>query len=396
MTSGPASYFIDWSGNDMNVPMLDLQAQLQTIRDELRQAVVDVVESTCYTSGPRIEEFEARIAQFLGAGRAIGVSSGTDALLVSLMALGVGPGDLVLTTPFSFFATAGVIARLYATPVFVDIDPQTFNLDPQALKQWFDGNPGELERVKAIIPVHLFGQCADMDAILAIAREHNVAVIEDAAQALGSSYPSKDGLKRAGVMGDAGCFSFYPTKNLGALGDAGMVATTDAALGDKIAKMRTHGSYPADKYRHGIIGGNFRIDAIQAAALGVKLNYLDAWNAKRRENAAYYDEHLHAGALKSPALAYGREHHIYHQYVLRVAERRDELKAFLTESGIGCAVFYPLPFHLQECFAALGYKAGDFPQSEQAAQEALALPIYPELTREMQDCVIEKIVGFVG
>lgn len=376
----------------MKVPLLDLKAQLEQIRDELQTAVTDVLESTRYIMGPQVTELERQIAAYCEADYAVGVSSGTDALLVALMALDIQPGDLVLTTPYSFFATAGVVARLHAVPVFVDIDPKTYNLDPVALKRWFTDNPEQIARVKAIIPVHLYGQCADMDPILALAAEHKIPVIEDAAQAIGARYPSEGGLKKAGSMGLMGCFSFFPSKNLGGIGDGGMVTTNDGELAEKLIKLRNHGSHP--KYYHALIGGNFRLDPIQAAALLVKLKYLDQWHTARQHNAAYYDEHLNQPGMQTPIIAYQREYHIYNQYILSVPQKRDELRKYLNENEIGHEVYYPVPFHLQECFRYLGYEQGAFPHSEYAAEHTIALPIYPELSEEQQAYVVEKIRKF--
>ena len=374
----------------MKVPLLDLKAQLQTIEKDVKTAVNKVVDSTRYIMGPKVEELEAKIAEYTGAKYATGVSSGTDALLISLMALNIGPGDIVITTPFSFFSTAGVIARLGATPAFVDIDPDTYNLSPAALRKWFELETDKRDKVKAILPAHLYGQCADMDPILEIAGEYNIPVIEDAAQAIGARYPSKTGTKKAGTMGTMGCFSFFPSQNLGAMGDGGMVVTNDAGINEKLKKLRNHGAEP--KYYHAMIGGNFRLDSIQAAILLVKLPHLDKWHSMRQKNAAYYDRNLNIEGVKSPTVAYKREYHIYNQYVISVMEQRDELKKFLTENNIGTEIYYPVPFHKQECFRYLGYKSGDFPNSEYAATHTIALPIYPELTIEMQDYVIEKII----
>ena len=378
----------------MKVPLLDLNAQLKTIEKEVKDAVNEVIDSTRYIMGPKVEELEAKIAEYVGARYATGVSSGTDALLISLMALDIGPGDIVITTPFSFFATAGVIARLSATPVFVDIDPDTYNLSPDALRHWFGVNKEKIGRVKAIIPVHLYGQCVDMGPILSIAGEYNIPVIEDAAQAIGARYPSQSGTKKAGAMGTMGCFSFFPSKNLGAMGDGGMVVTNDADIDEKLKKLRNHGAKP--KYYHAQIGGNFRLDPIQAAILLVKLPHLDKWHSMRQKNAAYYDENLNVKGIKKPVIAYKREFHIYNQYVVSVMEQRDNLRKLLAENSIGTEIYYPVPFHEQECFRYLGYKSGDFSNSEYAATHTIALPIYPELTTEMQDYVIEKIGEFYG
>lgn len=374
----------------MKVPLLDLKAQLQTTEKEVKVAVNEVIDSTRYIMGPKVAELEEQIAEYAGAKYATGVSSGTDALLISLMAMDIGPGDIVITTPFSFFATAGVIARLGAIPAFVDIDPDTYNLSPTALLKWFESETEKRNKVKAIIPVHLYGQCVDMDPIIAIAGRYNIPVIEDAAQAIGARYPSKTGTKKAGTMGTMGCFSFFPSKNLGAMGDGGMVVTDDAAIDEKLKNLRNHGAKP--KYYHALIGGNFRLDSIQAAILLVKLPHLDNWHSMRQKNAAYYDENMNVKGIKKPLVAYKRESHIYNQYVISVAEKRDELRKFLAEHNIGTEIYYPVPFHEQECFRSLGYKSGDFPNSEYAAKHTIALPIYPELTTEMQDYVIEKIV----
>ena len=376
----------------MKVPLLDLKPQLQSLEKEIKNAVNEVIDSCMYILGPKVSNLEKEVAAYSGAGFGVGVTSGTDALLVALMALDVKPGDLVLTTPYSFFATAGVVARLNATPVFVDIDPVTYNISPAALAAWFDANPDKAKKVKAIIPVHLYGQCADMDAIMAIANAHGVAVIEDAAQAIGAKYPSKTGLKKAGAMGTMGCFSFFPSKNLGCLGDGGMVVTSDAALADKLIKLRNHGMDP--KYYHKMVGGNFRLDALQAAVLSVKLPHLDSWHAARQKNAAFYDEHLTAPGLNTPQAVYGRENHIYNQYMLSVPGKRDELRDFLVKNEIGHDVYYPVSFHEQECFKDLGYKTGDFPASEYASQHVIALPIYPDLATEQLAFVAEKINEF--
>lgn len=376
----------------MKIPLLDLKAHLKSLDREIKQAVSEVIDSTTYIMGPKVEELEKKIAEYSGAKDGIGVSSGTDALLVSLMALDVGPGDIVITTPYSFFASAGVIARLNATPVFVDIVPETFNIDPSQLRIWFEKEKTLRNKVKAIIPVHLFGQSADMDPILDIGREFNVPVIEDAAQAIGTTYPSRDGIKKAGSMGLMGCFSFFPSKNLGGVGDGGMVVTSDTAIAEKLRRLRNHGAKP--KYYHSLIGGNFRLDPIQAAVLLVKLPHLEKWHAKRRENAQLYDELILSPNIKKPIVAYGRQNHIYNQYVITVNERRDEFREFLNRSEIGNEVYYPVSFHEQECFRYLGLKLGDYPNSERAARNSLALPIYPELTQDMQKYVADKIQEF--
>jgi dTDP-4-amino-4,6-dideoxygalactose transaminase len=374
----------------MRVPLLDLRPQLADVEAELKAAVLEVVESTRYVMGPKVELFEEAVADYVGCRYAIGVSSGTDALLASLMALGVGAGDRVVTSAYSFFATAGVIARLGATPVFADVDPDTLNLDPGALRACLDGEGGD--RVRAVVPVHLFGQCADMDPIVEIAAERGIPVVEDAAQAIGARYPSRRGEKCAGSLGALGCFSFFPSKNLGALGDGGLVVTDDEQLRDQLVCLRDHGA--RERYHHAQIGGNFRLDAIQAAALLVKLPILERWHEARRRNAAYYDEEIDDKVLRTPVAAWGRGAHVYNQYVIGVPDRRDDLKRFLAEREIGSEVYYPIPFHLQACFAPLGYSRGDFPNAEFAAEHSLALPVYPGLTREMQDHVVAAIGAF--
>ncbi len=377
----------------MKVPLLDLKAQLNSIENEVKDAVNEVIDSTRYIMGPKVEALESQIAAYTGVKYGIGVSSGTDALLVSLMALDVKPGDLVVTTPFSFFATAGVIARLNAVPVFVDIDPDTYNMSPLALRRWFEKHPEEAHRVKAIIPVHLYGQCAQMDPICELANTHGIPIVEDAAQAIGAEYPSKSGPKKAGSMGTLGCFSFFPSKNLGGMGDGGMVVTDDPGLHEKLKMLRNHGANP--KYYHAMIGGNFRLDPIQAAVLLVKLPYLDQWHAMRQQNAAYYDEKQKDLVVKTPVIAYQRQSHIYNQYVISVPEKRDELRQFLADNDVNTEIYYPVSFHMQACFSELGYREGDFPESEYAAQHTIALPVYPELTDEMQDYVVDRIeAGF--
>ncbi len=373
----------------MKIPLLDLKAQLKTIETEIKNAVNEVIDSTRYIMGPKVEALEDEIAAYTGAKYGTGVSSGTDALLVSLMALNIKPGDLVITTPFSFFATAGVIARLNAKPVFVDIDPDTYNMSPDALKQWFKTHLDETHRVKAIIPVHLYGQCADMYPICELADAHNIPIVEDAAQAIGAQYPSSSGPKKAGSMGDLGCFSFFPSKNLGCIGDGGMVVTNDPELNEKLKILRNHGAKP--KYYHAMIGGNFRLDPIQAAVLLVKLPHLNQWHTMRQENAAYYDEKLKDMGIKTPTVAYQRNCHIYNQYVISVPENRDGLRQLLTDNDVNTEIYYPVSFHMQACFKDLGYREGDFPNSEYAANHTLALPVYPELTPEMQDYVVNKI-----
>jgi dTDP-4-amino-4,6-dideoxygalactose transaminase len=373
----------------MQVPLLDLQLQYAPLKSQILAEIEAVADSQALILGPKTEQFEKAVAAYCGAGHALGVSSGTDAQLVVLMALGIGPGDKVITTPYTFFSTASGIARLGATPVFVDIDPATYNIDPVKLAQALNNS----RQVKAIIPVHLYGQCADMAAILALGKTHGVPVLEDAAQALGAQHS----LGGAGTMGEAGWFSFYPTKNLGAFGDAGMVVCRDAALAARIKALRNHGMEV--RYYHQWIGGNFRIDAIQSAILNVKLPHLDAWSAGRRARAAYYRQAFAALELPLtlPVEAFADSglpnHHIYNQFIIR-APRRDDLRAHLTKAGIGSEIYYPVPLHLQECFRYLGYREGDFPESERAARETLALPIFPELTTGQQDCVVAQIAAF--
>jgi dTDP-4-amino-4,6-dideoxygalactose transaminase len=375
----------------MRVPLLDLKAQFAGIRAEIKPVVDEIMDSQSFILGPKVEALERAVAAYSGAKFAIGVSSGTDALLVALMALDIKPGDEVITTPFTFFATAGVIARMQAIPVFVDIDPATFNIDPNEIEK------AVTIKTKAIIPVHLFGQCAQMAPILEMASHHGIPVIEDAAQSIGAEYRGK----RAGSMGNLGIFSFFPSKNLGGFGDGGMVITNDVELADKIKLLRHHGA--ENSYDHRYVGGNFRLDALQAAVLSVKLGHLEKWSAARRRNADYYNSRFtELGLLKNNLVALPvpshKQHgdancHIYNQYTLRVKDR-DKLRAYLINAGIGSAVYYPLPLHLQECFRYLGYKGGDFPISEKAAQEVLSIPIYPELTLDQKEYVVEKIYSF--
>ena len=373
----------------MSVPLLDLRRQYAPLKPQFLAAFEAVADSQALILGPRTEAFERAVADYCGVPHAIGCSSGTDAQLLLLMALGIGPGDVVVTTPYTFFATAGCVARLGARPVFVDIDPATFNIDPAKLADTLNRTPN----VRAIIPVHLFGQCADMAAILDLGKTHGVPVLEDAAQALGARHP----LGHAGTLGAAGWFSFYPTKNLGAFGDAGMVVCHDDALAAKMRALRNHGMEP--RYYHPLIGGNFRIDAIQSAILHLKLPHLDQWSAGRRDRAAFYRREMErAGLLAHLTLPVeswpgGELHHIYNQFIIRTP-RRDALRSHLTALGIGTEIYYPLPLHQQECFASLGYKAGDFPESERAAAETLALPIFPELTEPEQAEVVESLRTF--
>ncbi len=376
-THGPVS-------GGRRVPLLDLRAQYQPLRDEIETAMRRVVESQHFILGPEVDALEREIAAYCGSRYALGVSSGTDALLVALMALGVGAGDEVITTPFTFFATAGTVARLGARTVFVDIDPRTFNIDPRGIEAALT------PRTKAIVPVHLFGRLADMDAIVPLARAAGVPVIEDAAQAIGAHDAHGH---RAGAIGEIGAFSFFPSKNLGAFGDAGMVTTSDAALDHLLRRLRVHGMEP--KYVHEIVGGNFRLDALQAAVLRVKLRHLDAWHEGRRRNAATYRALFADAGLPEVVLPEDVPGHIYNQFVVRVAQR-DALRAHLEAEGVGTEVYYPLPLHRQACFAPLGYGPGDFPHSEAAAREVLALPIYPELAEADLAHVVGSIARFYG
>jgi dTDP-4-amino-4,6-dideoxygalactose transaminase len=395
------------------VPLLDLKAQYATIREELREAIDRVAESQHFILGPEVEGLEAEVASYSQCEYGIGVSSGSDALLVTLMAINLKPGDEVITTPYTFFATAGAVSRLGAKPVFVDIDPLTYNIDPAQIEAAIT------ERTRAIIPVHLYGQMTGMDPIMEIASRHNLYVIEDAAQAIGA----EENGRRAGSIGHFGCFSFFPSKNLGGFGDGGMVTTNDPKLADMVKLLRNHGYRP--KYYNKVVGGNFRLDAIQAAVLRVKLKYLDAWTAARQRNAAHYrDLFNEAGlAIDPSAVNYNSAQgsavktvegksvplsatsgvvlpteapnvrHIYNQFVIR-SGRRDELMRHLKERKIGTEIYYPVPMHMQECFAELNHKAGDFPLSESAAHETLALPIYPELTEEQLSSVVNAITEF--
>ena len=379
----------------MNVPLLDLKAQYGPLREEIRSAIDEVCDAQYFILGPKVVGFESETAAYCGSADAVGVSSGSDALIISLMALGIGPGDAVITTPFTFFATVGAIERCGATPVFADIDPLTFNINPSAIAEllahWPDRFAGLTPR--AIMPVHLYGQCADMDAIMALAQQHDLAVVEDGAQAIGAQYPSVDGVKRAGSMGSTGCFSFFPSKNLGGFGDGGLVTTQDAELAERLRQMRNHGMDP--RYYHKMVGGNFRLDALQAAVLSVKLPRLDAWHAARRSNAATYTAAFDGSAVETPLMVYADsavdQPHIFNQYIIRVPNR-DAVKEHLVAQGIGCDIYYPLCLHQQECFAGLGYSDGDFPEAERAAAEVLALPVYPELTDAMQAYVAQSVL----
>ncbi len=372
----------------MAVPLLDLKAQYQSLRAELDAAVLAVMESQVFIGGPEVEACEAALADYCRVEHAIGVSSGTDALLLALMAEGIGPGDEVITSPFTFFATGGCIHRVGATPVFVDILPETFNIDPRAVAAAIT------PRTRALMPVHLFGQCADMDPLLDHVKMNGLTLFEDAAQAIGAESRGR----RAGTMGDYGCFSFFPSKNLGGAGDGGMVSTGDAEKAKRLRRLRNHGSEP--KYYHRDIGGNFRLDAIQAAVVRVKLRHLDRWTEARQRNAALYDRLFEASGLADGPLRLPSHppltgacscRHVFNQYTLR-AERRDALRAFLLQRGIGHEVYYPVPLHLQECFAFLGYAKGSLPESERAANEVISLPIYPELG----EARIREVVGAIS
>ncbi len=398
----------------MPVPLLDLKRQYALLREEIEARVRGVMDSQQFILGPEVENFEAGVRQLSGAGAAVGMSSGTDAQIAALMALKIGPGDAVLTTPYTFFATAGCLSRVGARPVFVDIDPATFNISPVAMAEYLENVArrdahGVLriptgEPLRAVVPVHLFGLCAEMDPILRLAADYHLPVLEDASQAIGAEYPLTRGEARpaqAGTMGELGWFSFFPSKNLGAFGDGGLTTARDPALTPLLKAIRMHGMEA--QYFHRFVGGNFRLDALQAAVLSVKLPHLGAWAAARRERANDYRAAFRrAGLLEKvtlPAEPYAeqglRNHHIYHQYVVRVAaHERDALRAHLTARQIGCAIYYPLALHQQECFRSLGYRAGDFPAAEAAARESLALPIFPELTNSEQQEVVGAIADF--
>jgi len=366
--------------------MLDVAAQHAPLIDRLTDKAADVIRSGRYILGPEVVAFEREVAEYIGADHAVGVSSGTDALMVALMALGIGPGDEVVTTPFSFFATAGCIARVGATPVFVDIRPDTFNIDVEQVAA------AVTNRTRAILPVHLFGQACDMQALSGVATTHGLPIVEDAAQAIGTKSP----LGPVGTLGAYGCFSFFPSKNLGGFGDSGLVTTQDPALAEKARVMRAHGSNP--KYFHSVIGGNFRIDALQAALLRVKLPELEGWTSRRRENASRYDAAFSASGLDESLLRPPPrrfEGHVYNQYVLR-SSRRDELQAHLQAEKIATAIYYPVPLHRQECFAYLGYREGSLPVSEKASDEVLALPIFAGLGQVRQSRIIDTVIGFLG
>jgi dTDP-4-amino-4,6-dideoxygalactose transaminase len=386
----------------MNVPLLDLQAQYATIKDKVRAAVDSVLESQRFILGAQVSALEEEIAKFCGVPFAIGVASGTDALLLSLKALGVGPGDAVITVPFTFFATAGTIVNVGARPIFVDIEETGFEMDPEKLSSFFSRectssltthktvHKSSNTTIKAIVPVHLYGQCADMDEIIGIAQRHNVPVIEDACQAIGAKYKDRS----AGTIADLGCFSFFPSKNLGGAGDGGMVVSSNPQLAERVRLLRTHGSH--QRYYHSIVGFNSRLDELQAAILRVKLPYLQDWSKARFQNAMRYEQDLRDAGLLSqitpPAILPNRSH-IFHQYVIR-GKKRDDLQAFLRGKGIGNEIYYPVSLHEQECFRSLGYSAADLPRSHAASKETLALPIYPELSNEQRHFVVDSIAEF--
>jgi dTDP-4-amino-4,6-dideoxygalactose transaminase len=367
------------------VKLLDLEAQYQPLRAEILAAITRVCDSQRFILGPEVDALERELAAHLGASHAIAVSSGTDALLAAFMSLGLGPGDEVITPTFSFFATAGCVTRVGATPVFVDIDPVTFNLDPSLVRR------AVTARTRAIVPVHLYGLSADMDGILEVAREKHIPIIEDAAQAIGATYKSQ----ALGTIGTIGCFSFFPSKNLGAFGEGGLITTNDAALAGEIRLLRNHGAEP--KYFHKRVGGNFRLDALQAAVLRVKLPHLERWTSMRQRNAERYQTLFESAALTDRIVlptAPSDRRHIFNQYVIRVRQR-DRVRRFLDDRGIGTEIYYPVPFHLQECFSSLGYRRGDFPHAEAAADAVLALPVYPELTIEQQSAVVAAFADAV-
>jgi len=386
-------FYIEWDGiklmaltDKKKVPMLDLGAQHERIGEEVERAVLAVLRSQKFILGPEVGELEREMAAYCGVKRAVGCASGSDALMLALMALGIGAGDEVITTPFSFFATAGSIVRLGAKVVFVDVEPDSFNINPEMVESAIT------PRTRAIMPVHLFGQCSDMGRVLEAARANGIGVIEDAAQAIGASY---DGT-RAGAIGDIGAFSFYPSKNLGGAGDGGMLTTDDVEVADRLTWLRAHGA--REKYYHETVGVNSRLDSIQAAILRVKLRYLDGWSKDRRENAEdYFRLFGEYGLIDSEKVKLPKQSvpgtHVYNQFVIRAVDR-DNLRRYLREEGVGTEVYYPVPLHLQECFASLGYKAGDMPESERASEEALAIPIYPELSEEEQAYVVDRIASF--
>lgn len=374
------------------VPLLDLKAQFASLREQITEVVQRVIDSQYFILGPEVQQFEEEVARYTGARHAIGCASGTDALILSLAALEIGPGDEVITTPFSFFSTASCAYRVGARPAFVDIDPATFNIDPRRVEEAIG------PRTKAILPVHLFGQSAAMDGLLDVARSHQLPVVEDAAQALSGTYRSaaRDETLQCGAIGTLGCYSFFPSKNLGGFGDGGMVVTSDEELAERVRVLRVHGGQ--QMYHHRWVGWNSRLDALQAAVLRIKLPHLEAWSAGRAANAERYDRLfaesglIESGQVRLPAHA-DDARHIFNQYTVRV-ERRDELKKSLDEQRIGNSVYYPVPLHLQDCFSELGYREGDFPNSEQAAREVISLPVYTELTAEQQERVVDAVARF--
>jgi dTDP-4-amino-4,6-dideoxygalactose transaminase len=369
----------------MKVPLLDLAEQNRSLRPEIEAALGRVLDTNGFILGAEVAALEKEVADYCGTGFAVGCASGTDALLLALMALNVGPGDEVITTPYSFFATVSSITRLGAKPVFVDIDPKTYNLDVSQIEAAIT------ERTKAIEPVHLYGQCADMDALLAVANKHGIPIVEDAAQSIGA----EDNGRRAGSIGDIGCISFYPSKNLGGMGDGGMMTTNDEVLNKKLLALRVHGS--EERYFHKWVGLNSRLDGFQGAVLRTKLPYLETWTEKRGANAARYRTlFTDAGLAEEIVLPYERPdaRHIYNQFVVRVPGRRDELKAYLADNGVGTDIYYPVSLHLQECFAYLGYRKDQFRESERASRETLALPIFPELVPEQIQYVVQTISQF--
>ncbi len=382
-----------------NVPLLDLSLQNGPLREEIMAAIAQVCDSQRFIMGPKVSELEESVANYSNTKHGVGVSSGTDALLLALMALDIGHGDEVITTPYSFFATAGVIARVGAVPVFCDIDPQTYNLSPERVQQFIDNNTEQRDGVlvntssgrpvKAMVVVHLYGQMAQMDAFMELAQRYSLKVVEDAAQSIGS----EDGQgRRAGSIGDVGCFSFFPSKNLGAYGDAGMCVANDDAVAERLRVMRVHGASP--KYYHSLVGGNFRLDALQAAVLSVKLKHLDGWTSGRQQNAEFYNQAFadrQIDGLVAPTVLPGR--HIYNQYIIRVKDR-DGLRAYLNEQGVGCEVYYPVALHVQECFSSLGYEAADCNESYLASQQTIAIPIFPELTDEQRNRVVDVIAAY--
>ena len=373
----------------MKVPLLDLKSQFSDMKDEILAAVEEICDSQYFILGPKVEKFEDEVADYCGCKFAVGVSSGSDALIISLMVAGIGCGDEVITTPFTFFATGGAVARVGAKPVFVDIEPDTFNINPDLIE-------GKITpQTKAVIPVHLYGQCAEMGKIMHIAKKHNLVVIEDGAQAIGSEYEGK----KAGSIGDYGCFSFFPSKNLGAFGDGGVVTTNDEDKYEMLKIFRNHGASP--KYYHKYIGGNFRLDALQAVILSIKLKELDSWSAARQRNAADYRSIFAASKIADkvtlPVKAGHSTRHIYNQFCILVPDgTRDGLKQHLLDNDIGVDVYYPVPLHLQECFAGLGYQEGDFPISEDVCKKIIALPIYPETTHEQREYVVAKIEEYLS